>query len=151
MELTNGKKVREVMTQDVRVVDPESSVEEAAQRMKDLGVGAMPVCEGETLLGMITDRDIVIRCIAEGMPPQSTVVREIMSEPAVFCYEEQDIEDVARVMEGQKIRRLVVLNAERRLVGIVSLGDIAVKAGREYLGGEILEKVSTVRDSELHH
>lgn len=147
-----NKKIKEVMTPEVRVIAPESTVLEAAQRMKELDVGSLPVLDGDTLLGMVTDRDIVVRLVAAGDHADATAVREVMTAPIVFCFEDQDIEDVARLMEVQQIRRLIVLNADRRLAGIVSLGDIAVKTGREYLGGEILEKVSAAKpDRSLHH
>jgi CBS domain-containing protein len=138
----NNNQVTEVMTTDVHVVPPDCTIADAAIQMKDLDIGALPVCDGERLLGMITDRDIALKAVATGCDPLTTTVQEMMTAPIVFCFDGDDVEDAARIMESRKVRRLVVLNKEKRLVGIVSLGDIAVKSGQEYLAGEILERVS---------
>ncbi len=135
-------KIKEIMTIDVHVIQPDCNLQEAAQKMKKLNVGALPICDGKKLLGIVTDRDITLRAVASGCDIQNTKAREIMSSPIVYCFEDQDIEEVSRIMEVKQIRRLVVLNKEKKLVGIVSLGDVAVKTGRDDLAGEILEKVS---------
>ena len=135
-------KIKEIMTIDVHVIVPECNLQEAAQKMMNLNVGALPVCDGKKLLGIVTDRDITLRAVASGNDIHNTKAREIMSSPLVYCFEDQEIEEVSRIMEVKQIRRLVVLNQEKKLVGIVSLGDIAVKTGRDDLAGEILEKVS---------
>ncbi len=135
-------KIKDIMTSDVHVILPECNIQEAAQKMMNLDVGALPVCDGKKLLGIVTDRDIALRAVASGCDIHNTKAREIMSSPIVYCFENQDIEEVSRIMEVKQIRRLVVLNQEKKLVGIVSLGDIAVKTGRDDLAGEILEKVS---------
>lgn len=134
-------KIKDVMTRNVQVISPTSSIQEAAQRMKELDIGVLPVCDGDRLLGTVTDRDIVVRALAQETNSNGKTVRDVMTSPIVFCFEDQDIEDVARIMEVKQIRRLPVLNRERRLVGIASLGDIAVRGGQEELIGEILEKV----------
>lgn len=134
--------VREVMTKAVEMIPPSCNILDAAIKMKELGVGVLPICENDRLRGMITDRDIALRAVASGADVHVTTVAEIMSSPIVYCYEDQEVEDIARIMEVEQIRRLVVLDRHKRLVGIVSLGDIAVKTGREDLAGEILERVS---------
>ena len=104
---------------------PDATIEEAAQEMRDGDFGLVPVAEDEELLGVITDRDIAIRAVAEGKDP-STLVREIMSEEVVWASEDDSVEDAARIMSDHQIRRLSVVDAEQHLVGIVSLGDFAV-------------------------
>jgi len=102
-----------VMTKEVEVVHPDSSVQEAAAKMKDLDVGPMPVCDGERLVGMVTDRDISVRATAEGKDPNGTPVREAMTEDVVYCFEDDDVRDAARKMEEHQIRRLIVLNRDK--------------------------------------
>ena len=134
--------LKDIMTPNVEVIRPDATLQEAAQKMKNLDVGPIPVCDGERLVGMLTDRDITIRATAEGRDPKTTSVREVMTPEVEYCFEDQSIEDAARLMEEKQIRRLVVLNRDKRLVGIVSLGDVATATGDEQLSGEILEQVS---------
>ena len=111
--------------------------------MRDLDVGPLPVCgDDDRLAGMVTDRDIAVRAVAEGWDPTAKRVRDVMSEEVVYCFEDQAVEDAARLMRENQIRRLVVLNRDKRLVGIVSLGDLAVETGDEELAGRTLEEVS---------
>ena len=119
------QKISEVMSSDVQTISPDATIEEAAQEMRDGDFGLVPVAEDEELLGVITDRDIAIRAVAEGKDP-STLVREIMSEEVVWASEDDSVEDAARIMSDHQIRRLPVVDAEQHLVGIVSLGDFAV-------------------------
>ena len=119
------QKISEVMSSDVQTISPDATIEEAAQEMRDGDFGLVPVAEDEELLGVITDRDIAIRAVAEGRDP-STPVREIMSEEVVWASEDDSVEDAARIMSDHQIRRLPVVDAEQHLVGIVSLGDFAV-------------------------
>src|SRR5437762_11404171 len=125
--------LREVMPPRVDVMHPDATLREAAAKMKSLDVGPIPVCDGERLQGMLTDRDITVRATAEGRDPNSTRVRDVMSPDVVYCFEDQDVQDAARVMEEHQIRRLVVLNRDKRLVGIMSLGDLAVHTEDEEL------------------
>ena len=118
--------LRDVMTPHVEVIHPDATLREAAQKMKTLDVGPVPVCDGDRLQGMLTDRDITIRATAEGRDPNTTRVREVMTPDVVYCFEDQDVVEAARMMEERQIRRLVILNRDKRLVGIVSLGDLAV-------------------------
>jgi CBS domain-containing protein len=121
------QKVSDVMTRGVEVVRPGETLRRAAQRMDELNVGALPVCDGDTLVGMITDRDITVRATAVGLDPNQTSVFEVMTEQTRWCTEEQGVDEVMRQMSEVQIRRLPVLNQARELVGIVSLGDLAVR------------------------
>jgi CBS domain-containing protein len=135
-------KLSEIMTRDVEVIHPDATLEEAAQRMQDLNVGPLPVCDGDELVGMLTDRDITVRGVASGRSPAMHKVRDAMTRDVVYCFEDQDVREAARVMEQQQIRRLVVLDRNKRLVGIVSLGDLAVDTGDDKLSGQVLEQIS---------
>jgi CBS domain-containing protein len=130
------------MTRDVETVASDATLEEAAARMKELDVGSLPVRDGERLLGVVTDRDITVRATAVGEHPRAVTVREVMTPVVVTCTEDQDVEAAARLMEEQQIRRLPVVDGAGRLVGILSLGDVAVRTGDERLAGEVVEQVS---------
>ena len=134
--------IREIMTRNVEVVNPNASLQTAAQKMKDLDVGSLPVCDGERLLGMITDRDITIRATAEGTSPTNTTVGHIMSSGITYCFEDQLVNEAAQVMEEKQIRRLPILNRQKKLVGIVSLGDVAVDGGDQMVAGEAITQIS---------
>jgi CBS domain-containing protein len=134
--------LKDVMTREVEVIRPDATLHEAAEKMKTLDVGPLPVCDRDRLVGMITDRDITVRATAQGWVPGLTKVRDVMTQDVTYCFEDQDVEEAARLMEEKQIRRLVVLNRDKRLVGIVSLGDLAVRTGDEELAGEVLEEVS---------
>jgi CBS domain-containing protein len=133
--------VKEMMTRGVECVAPKATLEEAAQKMKTLDVGPLPICEDDRLVGMLTDRDIVLRCVAEGRDPRTMQVQEIMTKGVVYCFEDEAVHLAAQVMTEKQIRRLVVLNRDKRLVGIVSLGDLAVDARDEQLASETLERI----------
>jgi len=135
--------VKDVMTKGAECVKPSSSLQEAAQKMKDLDVGPLPVCgDNDRLVGLITDRDITVRAVAEGCDITTTTVKEVMTPDILYCFENQDVQEAASQMKDNQVRRLVVLNEDKRLVGIVSLGDLAVETGDRNLAGDILEKVS---------
>jgi CBS domain-containing protein len=134
--------LKDIMTRDVEVVMPEATLQEAAQKMKELDVGAIPVCDGRKLRGMLTDRDIAIRSTAEGRDPKQTKVNETMTDEVYYCYENQSVEDAALIMMEKQIRRLPIINKDNELVGIVSLGDMAVDTGDPELGGHALEEIS---------
>lgn len=119
--------VSHIMTTDVQVVGPQESLQYAAQLMDQLNVGALPVCSGHELLGMVTDRDITVRGTASGYVPSEACVSDVMSPNVECCTEDQDAEEVMHHMSRAQVRRLPVLNANRELVGIVSLGDMATK------------------------
>lgn len=120
-------RIADIMSTDVRTIQPQESLRSAAQCMRELDVGALPVCDGERLLGMLTDRDIAVRAVADGLNPDEACVSDIMSPEVATCSAEQDAEAAKRLMGEQQLRRLPVVDADRRLVGIVSLGDLAVR------------------------
>jgi len=134
--------LKEIMTHNVEVVSPSDSLEQAAQKMAELNVGPLPVCEGNRIVGMITDRDITVRATAAGCDPKTTLVGDAMSQDIISCYEDQDVQEAARLMKEKQIRRLLVVNRANELVGIVSLGDLATEAGDQGQPGEVLKKVS---------
>ena len=134
--------LKEIMTPEVERMQKDLTVQEVAQKMKTLDVGLIPVYNDDRLVGMITDRDITIRAVAEGRDPSKTPVNAVMTPEVVYCYEDQTIDDAVKVMEEQQIRRLIILNRDKRLVGIVSLGDLATHRGSKRAASEALEKIS---------
>jgi len=134
--------VCEVMTKGVECVRPSHSLQQAAQKMKTLDVGPLPVGDNDRLVGLITDRDIAVRAVAEACDARTTTVKEVMTPEVLWCFEDQDVQEAAQLMCEHQVRRLVVLNRDKRLVGIISLGDLAVETGDEKLSGTTLEQVS---------
>jgi len=134
--------LKDVMTPGVEVIAPDASVYEAAEKMSHLEIGPLPVCEGTRLIGMLTDRDITVRAVAAGRDPVTTLVRDVMTPEVVYGFDDQDLADAARLMEQYQIRRLPVLNRNKQLVGIVTLGDLAMHPGAQPLAAEVLEQVS---------
>lgn len=126
-------KISECMTRDVETVGPDDSLQQAARVMADIDVGALPVGDNDRLVGMITDRDIVIRAVCDGKGPD-TAVRDVMSTDIKYCYEDESLDEIANNMGDLQIRRLPVVNRDKRLVGIVALGDVAVTADEETSG-----------------
>lgn len=131
--------LKEVMTRAVETIQPNTGLRQAAKTMKELNVGALPVCDGDRLVGLVTDRDLTVRGLAEG---SASSVADVMTPEVTFCFEDQDVTEAANLMEEHQIRRIPVLSREKRLVGIVSLGDLAVSTGDQALAGEVLERVS---------
>ena len=117
-------KVSDSMTRDVRVVTPNQTLREAAQCMAEIDAGSMPVGENDRLVGMITDRDIAVRAVAKGLGPE-TKIRDVMSDGVLYCFEDETIDHVAKNMGDVKVRRLPVVTRDKRLVGIISIGDVA--------------------------
>src|SRR4051812_15466218 len=134
--------LRDIMTHNIEVVSPGETLEQAARKMADLDVGPMPVCEGNRVVGMLTDRDITVRATAFGCDPKTTLVSDTMSHDIISCFEDQEVREAAGLMKEKQIRRLLVLNRANDLVGIVSLGDLANEAGDQGQPGEVLKKVS---------
>jgi CBS domain-containing protein len=135
--------LKDIMTPKPECIRPDDTLQNAAARMRDLDVGPLPVCgDDDRLAGMITDRDIVVRAVAEGKDPRTTTVREAMTEEIIYGFEDQEIGDAIRVMEQKQIRRLLVMNRDKRLVGIVSLGDLATEARDATKAAEVLQEVS---------
>lgn len=126
-------KVSETMTPDVHIVNPRATLQAAARAMAELDAGALPVGERDRLVGMITDRDIAVRGVAMGLGPKASV-GEVMTEEVEYCLADQEIDEVVRTMGDIQVRRLPVLNREKRLVGILSLGDAAVTSGSLAVG-----------------
>jgi CBS domain-containing protein len=135
-------KVQEVMTREVEVIHPNATIAEAAEKMKQLDIGPLPVCDGTRVEGMVTDRDITVRATAAGHDPHTTKVCEVMSPDVVYVFEDQDVKDAAKLMADKQIRRLIVLNRDKRLVGIVAMADLAVDANKDKLTGQTLESIS---------
>ena len=140
--------IREIMTRDPVVTPPDTTLQEAAKVMRDLDSGVLPIGEDDRLLGILTDRDITIRATAEGKDPNSTPVREVMSSEVVACFEDEDEQEAAAKMQEHQLRRLVVLDRNERLVGIVSMGDLALYTTDDRLAGEVTEAVSEPPDTE---
>jgi CBS domain-containing protein len=132
--------IKEVMTEQVRTIGPDATLRDAAKNLAELDSGVLPVEENDRLIGMITDRDIVIRAVAKGISPDAKV-RDVMSPHVKYCYDDEDIDDVASNMAEIQLRRLPVINREKRLVGIVSLADLA-GAGKRTAAGKALEGVT---------
>lgn len=133
--------IKDVMTEVVDLVDPETRIADAARKMRDNDIGALPVGEGDQLVGLLTDRDIVVRAIAEGKDPDSFTVREAMSKRVLYCFDDQSTDEVATNMGMEQVRRLPVVDREKRLVGIVSLGDLSA-GGANREAGEALGRIS---------
>jgi CBS domain-containing protein len=135
------KKISEVMTGNVRIASPDDTIGNAAQQMAQNDVGSLPVGENDRLIGMITDRDIVVRAVAQGKSAE-TPVREVMTESIRYCFEDDDVLEVARTMSELGVRRLPVLDRNKRLVGIVALSNFA-SAGTDKARDTLLEGVAT--------
>jgi CBS domain-containing protein len=134
-------KVRQAMHKGVTWVGPGTSIEKLARLMREHDIGAIPIGENDRLVGMVTDRDIVCRCIAGGLDPKTATARDVMTEGIIFCLDKQELEDAARIMETKKVRRLPVINGKKRMTGMLSLGDV-YHAGPRYISGEAMNAVS---------
>ena len=134
-------RVSEAMTRDVKIANPNQSLHDVARIMAEDDVGSLPVGENDRLVGIITDRDIAVRAVAEGLSPDDTTVREIMSEDVKYCFDDQDIAEVARNMGDVQLHRLPVIDHDKRLVGILALADIANIAGAG-LAGDAVQGIS---------
>ncbi len=117
--------IRDAMSTDVQIIDPDMSVSEAAMKMRDLDVGFLPVGENDRLVGMLTDRDIAVRAVAEGKDPKSCRVRDAMTPDVIYCFEDQDTAEAADLMAEHQIHRLPILNRDKRLVGVLATADLA--------------------------
>jgi CBS domain-containing protein len=145
-------KVSECMTRDVNTIAPDRTIRDAAKLMADKDIGCIPVGENDKLVGMITDRDIAIRAVCEGKNPD-TPIREVMTGELMYCFEDEDVNHVARNMGDIQVRRLPVMSRDKRLVGIIALGDIACGATSKRLVGEALSGISreeTGREQTTH-
>jgi len=133
--------VREIMNQKVEVIHFSDSVQEAARRMAEGDFGAMPVEKGDKMVGMITDRDITLRVVAPAKDPASTTVEEAMTSGVNYCFDDDDVDTLAEKMQNSQYRRIPVVNRDKRLVGIVSLGDLATRAKNKDLTQHTLEEI----------
>ena len=133
-------KVKDIMTRNVEVARPDESLQSVASRMARCDIGAMPVCDGDRIQGMITDRDIAVRAVAEGRGPDTSAA-SVMTSDVEYCFEDDDFDEVCSKMSGRQIRRVPVMDEGRKLVGIVSLGDLALQ-GSDRKAGEALEDIS---------
>lgn len=141
-------RTHEIMTQPVVCISPDATLEEASQKMAENEIGDLPVCQKEKLVGMLTDRDIVVRSLAKGLDPRSTKVEEIMTSGIQYCFDDDDVDRIVRRMEEKCVRRMVVIDHNKKLIGIISLGDIAMRAD-ESLAAEALHRISELRRSRL--
>lgn len=133
--------IRDVMTTEVKLVHPDTKINEAASVMRDFDIGSLPVVDGGKPMGMLTDRDIAIRVVAEGKDPKQVSVREALSEGLTYAYDDQSLDEAAGLMQEKQLRRLAVLDRDKNLVGMVSMGDVAVK-GDTQMAGKVTEEVS---------
>lgn len=135
-------KLKDIMTREVEIVHPDDSLQTAAQKMRYRDVGFLPVCDGERLIGVLTDRDIALRATANGVDPRTSLSRDWFTTPVVYCFDDQDVDEAAQLMREHQIRRLVILGRhDKRLVGVVSLGDLATNV-EERQSGKVLQEVS---------
>ena len=135
-------KIHEIMTQTVERADPSLPIAKAAEKMRDLDIGFLPICENDKLVGTVTDRDITIKSVAQGRDPRLAPVSEIMRQEVFYCYEDDDVHDVARQMQEKEVRRMVILSRDKKMVGVVSLGDIATMPMEKELAGETLSHIA---------
>ena len=134
-------KLREIMTSNVEVIHPDDTLQTAAEKMRDRDIGFLPVCDGDRLIGVLTDRDLITRALAEGMESKVMLGRDLVTSPAIYCFDDQSVDEAAKLMHDNQIRRLVILSRDKRMVGVVSLGDLAISAD-DKLSGEVLQSVS---------
>jgi CBS domain-containing protein len=135
-------KLKEIMTREVETIHPNDTLQTAARKMRQRDIGFLPVYDGDKLIGVLSDRDIILRAVAEAVDPKTTVGRELITSPAIHCFEDQNIKEVAQIMNDHQIRRLVVLSRNnQQLVGVISLGDLAMNVD-EKLSGKVLQGVS---------
>jgi len=134
--------VRQLMTTQVECITPDTAIAEAAKKMALLNVGPLPVCDHGRLVGMLTDRDIVVRAIAVDLDPRTTQARQIMTPQTVFCYDDQDVREAMKLMKENEVRRVLVLDRDQNLIGIISLGDIAEGVDDPHSTGATLQAVS---------
>jgi CBS domain-containing protein len=135
-------RVSEIMTRNVVGVPAEATLVEAAELMRNHGIGFLPVTASDVLVGVITDRDLVVRALAKGMNPHLTPVRLVMSTKAVWCYEDDVLTDVADILAKNHVHRLIVLDSSRRVTGLLSVDDLAANMSSDRLLGDVIRRVS---------
>jgi CBS domain-containing protein len=137
--------VKDIMTPQAETIAIDDSLQAAAEKMRRLNVGALPVVVDERPVGMLTDRDIVVRGVARGLDPVHSSVREAMTPQLVWCFEDQDTYEAAQLMEQKAVRRLMVFDRDERLVGMLSVDDLAMEARQEKLAGEVIDSAAAMR------
>jgi CBS domain-containing protein len=137
-------KIRDIMSTDVQIVSPDTFLHEVAQKMQHRDCGSILVAKDDRLLGMITDRDLALRCVAQSHYPAETTAEQVMTAEILYCYDTDEAEDVALNMTRNKVRRLPVLDKDKRLVGIVSLGDLAVNSSDHVICGRALGYICAI-------
>ena len=135
-------KISEIMSRNVECIEPDTSIKDAAEKMRSIDVGFLPVCEDGHIIGTLTDRDITIRHVADGQNPYRVKARDILTPNVLYCFEDQDIEEVGRYMQEHEVRRVLIFDLTEQLVGIVSLGDISKAVGEQHLAGETLKEIA---------
>jgi CBS domain-containing protein len=133
--------IKEIMTPNPEIVRFEDPVIKAAKVMKEINVGAIPIFDGEDAVGLVTDRDITIRLVAEGRDPKTLKVGDIMSSEVITCKDNADAQEAAKIMKQKNVRRLLVKNEQNKIVGLVTLGDLATSIGKE-VSGDVLQEIS---------
>ena len=134
-------KLREIMSDNVEVIHPGDTLQTAAEKMRDRDIGFLPVCDGERLIGVLTDRDLITRALADGLESKAMLARDLVTSPAIYCFDDQSVDEAAKLMHDNQIRRLVVLSRDKQMVGVISLGDLAMTAD-DKLTGDVLQSVS---------
>ena len=134
-------KLREIMTSNVEVIHPDDTLQTAAEKMRDRDIGFLPVCDGDRLIGVLTDRDLITRALAEGTESKAMLGRDLVTSPAIYCFDDQNVDEAAKLMHDNQIRRLVILNRDKRMVGVISLGDLAMNID-DKKSGDVLQSVS---------
>jgi len=135
-------KIGEIMTSEVEVVHPDDTLQTAARKMRDRDIGFLPVMDGGELIGVLTDRDLVLRAMADGVKLKTMIGRDIVTSPGIYCFDDQDVNDASQLMQEHQIRRLVILSRhDGSVLGVISLGDLAVNSTPDE-SGEILQSVS---------
>jgi len=135
-------KISEIMSRNVECIESDTSIKDAAEKMRVLDVGFLPVCEAGHVIGTLTDRDITIRHVADGQNPYRVKARDILTPNVLYCFEDQDLEEVGRYMQAHEVRRVLIFDLTEQLVGIVSLGDISKAVGEQHLAGETLKEIA---------
>lgn len=135
-------KAKDLMSTNPEILSPETTLKQAAEKMREQNIGFLPIGENDRLIGTITDRDLAIRGVAAGKDPNKTAVRDIMTDEIRYCFENDSAEKVSEIMSSLKIRRLIILNDNKRMVGIISMGDVATKSQDFKLSGKVIAAIS---------
>ena len=134
--------LKDIMTREVETIPPDASLQEASQKMRSFDIGFLPVCEKSRCIGVITDRDIIIRAIADGRNPQATPVRAVMTTQVIHCSEDEEVRTAAKTMEENQVRRILVLDENEHPIGVCSIGDLTLNLDDLSLASEVLHEVS---------